>query len=360
MNIEHRYIPIRDIVEGYKDSDEEGVVGYGGELNIRPKFQREFIYKDKQQLAVINTIMHGWPLNTMYWMKAENVGYELLDGQQRTLSIAKYHNSDFSYDGMYFHNLPKDKQEEFLNYKLHIYVCDGTDSERLEWFNVINTAGEKLSEQEIRNAVYAGEWLTDAKRYFSKKQCVAWRKGKDYLKGTPIRQDYLETLLRWISDSHIEDYMAKHQHDENASTEWAYFQKVIDWTQATFPTYRNEMKGVEWGDLYEHHKDDTLNPDDLEKRIKELMEDDDVTKKNGIYSYVLNGEERSLSIRSFSPAMKREAYERQKGICPSCGEHFELESMQADHITPWSEGGRTIAENCQMLCAGCNRRKSNK
>ena len=187
-----------------------------------------------------------------------------------------------------------------------------------------------------------------------------YRKGKDYLTGSPIRQDYLQTVLKWISNDNIEEYMAQHQHDSNAGVEWAYFQKVIDWVKATFPNYRKEMKGLNWGGLYVQHRDETLNPTELEERIKDLMMDDDITNKKGIYAYVLDGDERHLSIRAFTDAMKREAYERQDGICPSCGGHFTLEQMEGDHIKPWSEGGKTTAENCQMLCKDCNRRKSNK
>ena len=269
-------------------------------------------------------------------------------------------DGNFTVDYRGFHNLTADEQQQILDYPLTIYICEGKDSEKLDWFRTINIAGEKLTDQELRNAVYAGEWTTDAKRHFSKTNCVAYRKGKDYLTGSPIRQDYLQTVLKWISNDNIEEYMAQHQHDSNAGVEWAYFQKVIDWVKATFPNYRKEMKGLNWGGLYVQHRDETLNPTELEERIKDLMMDDDITNKKGIYAYVLYGDERHLSIRAFTDAMKREAYERQDGICPSCGGHFTLEQMEGDHIKPWSEGGKTTAENCQMLCKDCNRRKSNK
>ena len=360
MKIKLREITIRELFDGYKNNEEEGVIGYGGHLNIRPKYQREFIYKDAQQQAVIETVRKNFPLNTMYWVKSESGDYEVLDGQQRTLSICKYLNGDFSINYQFFHNLEKSEQEQILNYKLMIYFCEGTDRERLDWFNVINIAGEKLTSQEIRNAVYTGEWLTDAKRYFSKTQCVAYQMAKDYLKGVPIRQDFLETAIKWISLNQIENYMAQHQHDSNANELWLYFQSVINWVKVIYPKYRKEMKGVEWGFFYNKFQDKKFDAKELEEKIVELMQDEDVTKKSGIYEYLIDGDEKHLNIRAFSENMKREAYERQSGICAKCGQHFDFEEMEGDHITPWREGGKTISENCQMLCKSCNRTKSGR
>ena len=362
MKIELHEIPVRDVVDGYVDSAENGVVGYGGKLNIRPAFQREFIYKDKQRDEVINTVMKGFPLNVMYWVKSDNGGYELLDGQQRTISIAQYVSGDFSVNHMGFDNLTNTEREQILNYKLMIYICEGTDKEKLDWFKIINIAGEQLTAQELRNAIYTGEWLTEAKKYFSKTGCPAHAIASDYLKGAAIRQDYLETAIRWISARdgiEIEDYMAKHQHDPNCNELWLYFQNVINWVNVIFPKYRKEMKGLEWGVYYNKYGQNNYDPKTLESRIVDLMQDDDVTKKSGIYEYLLDGAEKHLSIRAFTPSMARAAYERQKGICPICGRHFEITEMQADHITPWSKGGKTTEDNCQMLCAECNRRKSN-
>ncbi|MBW1940720.1 MAG: DUF262 domain-containing protein [Deltaproteobacteria bacterium] len=363
MKIELHKIPVRAVVDGFQDNAIEGVVAYGGKLDVRPKYQREFVYKDKQRDAVIETIKKGFPLNVMYWMVKEDGTYEMLDGQQRTISIGQYVNGDFSLDNRFFHNLTKEEQDQILDYELMIYFCEGTDKERLDWFRVINIAGEKLTDQEIRNAVYTGPWLSDAKLKFSKPNCAAYLLANDggaLLKGSPIRQDYLETALSWINDGKIEDYMAKHQHDKNANELWEYFQDVIAWVRKTFPNYRKEMANVNWGGLYNRFKDKKLNPEKLEAKISELMQDEDVTKKSGIYPYILTGEEKHLSIRAFSDKMKREAYERQKGICAKCGEHFEIEEMEADHITPWHEGGKTISENCQMLCKECNRTKSGR
>ena len=357
MEIELRNITIRDLVDSYEDNQEAGVVGYGGKLNIRPPYQREFVYNDKQREAVVDTVIKKFPLNTMYWAVTET-GFEIIDGQQRTVSICQYVDGVFSYKDRYFHNLQKDEKEAILDYKLTVYRCQGSDSEKLDWFRTINIAGEKLTEQELRNAVYAGSWTSDAKRYFSKTQCPAAQLADKYMTGSTIRQDYLETAISWINNSDIEGYMAQHQHDTSASPLWLYFQSVIEWVKTIFPDYRKEMKGVPWGPLYNEFKDVMLDPKKLGAEVARLMADDEVSNKKGIYSYILDGKEKHLNIRSFSDSQKREAYERQKGICPLCNTHFEIQLMEADHITPWHEGGKTNAENCQMLCKEDNRRKS--
>jgi hypothetical protein len=358
MNIELKSITVKELAEGYVDNNEDGVVGYGGKLDIRPPYQREFIYNDKQRDAVIHTITKDFPLNTMYWSVRDDGGFEIIDGQQRTVSICQYINGDFAFQERYFHNLQSDEQKQILDYQLTVYQCTGTDSEKLEWFKTINIAGEKLSDQELRNAVYHGTWVTDAKRYFSKTGCPAYQIGGDYLTGSAIRQDYLEAAIKWISGGKIEEYMAKNQHEPNANELWLYFQEVIAWVKASFPKYRNNMKGIQWGDLYGEHGKKKIDPSQTEDLIAKLMEDEDVTNKKGIYQYVLDGKENYLNIRAFSKNQKREAYERQKGICPVCGKQYEISDMEADHITPWSKGGKTNAENCQMLCKEDNRRKS--
>lgn len=367
MKIELQKIPIREVVAGYKDSQEEGVVAYGGKLDIRPKYQREFVYTGKQRDAVIETIKNGFPLNVMYWVKTDQGNFEVLDGQQRTISIGQYVNGDYSVDFngrlAMFHNLTKEEQEKILNYELMIYFCEGTDKERLDWFRIINIAGEKLTDQELRNAVYTGPWLSDAKLKFSKSNCASYllaNDGGQLVSGSPIRQEYLQTALSWINDEKIEDYMAKHQHDKSAEELWQYFQDVILWVRKIFTNYRKEMKSVEWGELYNKFKDKKSDADKLETEIKKLMQDEDVTKKSGIYPYVLTRQEKYLNIRAFTDKMKREAYERQKGICKKCKKHFEIEEMEADHIKPWHEGGKTVSGNCQMLCKQCNRTKSGK
>jgi hypothetical protein len=359
MKIELYEILIKDLVNGYADNKEEGVYGYGGKLNIRPKYQREFVYKDKQRDAVIETVRKNFPLNVMYWVKNGD-NYEVLDGQQRTISICQYINGDFQINAMGWDNLTNDQQEHILNYKLMVYFCEGTDSEKLDWFRIINIAGEKLYEQELRNAAYTGTWLTDAKRYFSKSGCAAYQIGKDYINGNAIRQDFLETALAWINNGKIEDYMSKNQHEPNANELWLYFQNVINWIKVIFPEYRKEMKGVAWGELHNTFGNEKYNSSEIEKQIKILMMDDDVTKKSGIYPYLLTKDEKHLNIRAFSDSEKRVAYEKQSGICPECNEHFEIQEMEGDHITPWSEGGKTQPDNLQMLCKDCNRKKGKK
>jgi Protein of unknown function DUF262/HNH endonuclease len=363
MKIIPHKISIRKVVVGYKDSAEEGVVAYGGKLDIRPKYQREFVYKPEQRNAVIETIKNSFPLNVMYWMIREDGGYEVLDGQQRTISIGQYVNGDFSLNDRYFHNLTKEEQNKILDYELMIYFCEGTDKERLDWFTVINTYGEKVNEQEIRNAVYTGPWLSDAKLKFSKSNCAAYllaNDGGQLVSGSPIRQEYLETALAWINEGDVAGYMAKHQHDKDADKLWEYFQNTIEWVRKIFTNYRKEMASVNWGELYNQFKGKKFDPKKLEKEVAELMQDEDVTKKSGIYPYVLTGQEKYLNIRAFTDKMKREAYEQQKGICKKCKKHFVIEEMEADHIKPWHEGGKTVAKNCQMLCIDDNRRKSGK
>lgn len=360
MKIELKEITVGELADGYEDNAEKGVVGYGGRLDIRPPYQREFIYKDKQRDAVIDTVIKGFPLNVMYWAAREEGGFEIIDGQQRTISVCQFVKGVFSFEKRYFHNLQDDEQAKILNYTLMVYRCSGEDSEKLEWFKTINIAGEKLTDQELRNAVYSGPWVSDVKRYFSKTGCAAYSIGHHYLNGSPIRQEYLETAIKWISKGDIEDYMAKHQHEPNAKELWVYFQNVIDWVKKVFWEYRKEMKGLPWGNFYNELKNQQFYSDQLEDKISKLMEDEEVTNKKGIYEYILKGDEKHLNIRAFSNNQKRESYERQKGICVKCTEHFELSEMEADHITPWHEGGKTDEENCQMLCKEDNRRKSGK
>ena len=360
MKIELREIRIRELVADYVDDGEGGVRGYSGQLDIRPPYQREFIYKDKQRNAVIDSIKKGFPLNVMYWSVRGDDTYEIIDGQQRTISIAQYIEGDFSFNGLYFHNLPVDKKNEILDYSLMVYLCSGTDSEKLEWFRIINIAGAKLTDQELRNAVYAGTWVSDAKRYFSRSGGPAYQVGQDYLKGSPIRQEYLETAIKWISGGNIEDYMARHQHNENAKDLWEHYQSVIGWVERNFTKKRPIMKGGEWGSLYAQYENENLNSEEIEKEIQKLVLDDDVTRKSGIYPYILTGEEKYLNIRKFTENMKLKVYEKQNGKCRICNESFDIKDMDADHITPWVEGGKTDEDNCQLLCKEDNRRKSSK
>ena len=363
MKIQLKEITIRELVEGYADDGERGVTGYGGRLDIRPPYQREFVYKDKQRNAVIDTVMKGYPLNVMYWAVRDDGTFEVIDGQQRTISIADYVIDDFSIKDRFFNNLQNDEREKILNYKLMVYFCEGTDSEKLEWFKTINIAGEKLMDQELRNAVYAGSWTADAKKRFSKDGCVASNVGSKYLRGSVNRQDYLETAIKWINDGDVVGYMADNQHKQNAVELWNHFRSVIDRVETLFPKYRKEMKGVDWGSLDKYMRNESLDPKALETEVKRLMEDSDVQKRSGIYAYVLDGDEKHLNLRAFDDNIKGSVYERQNGRCPkTCpkglSKKWKIEEMEADHIDPWSKGGRTTEDNCQMLCRECNRRKS--
>lgn len=375
MKINLQQIKIRDLVKGYINNDEEGVVGYNGRLNIRPAFQREFVYNEKQQKSVIDTVVKGYPLNTMYWVRNEDDTFELLDGQQRTLSICEFVVGNFSMEftkgvEQYFHNLTDDEQNAILNYELMVYVCEGNERERLEWFRTINIAGEKLTDQELLNINYIGAWLSDAKRKFSKTNCVAFKLGRKFVKGLPIRQDYLETALSWISGGNITNYMSTHQHDINANELWLYFNSVINWIETTFAldtnpkNYRKEMLGLNWGDLYNRFRNNIYDAKAIEKRVNELMANEEVTDKRGVYEYILSGENEDmackLSKRTFSDADKRTAYERQNGICPITGEYLPITEMQADHIIPWWKGGTTTLSNLQMISKTANARKSGR
>ena len=356
-------MPIREIVRDYQDNQENGVKGYGGLLNIRPAFQREFVYKDKQRNAVIETIMKGAPLGLVCWAKNEDGTYEVIDGQQRTISFCQYVSGAFSINDMYFHNLPDDKKEAILDYNVWVCICEGTDSEKLEWFKTINIAGEPLNDQELLNAVYTGAWLSDAKEKFSKTNCVAYKVGEKYVNGTAIRQDFLKTALDWISDGNIADYMAQHQHDKNANELWLYFQNVINWVKCIFgeQNWRKEMKGLNWGKFYNQYHNNQYDAADIEQRVNELMANEEVTEKKGVYEYILSGEDENmackLSKRTFSSEIKRMVYERQHGICPITGEHLPIEDMEADHIIPWWKGGKTVSDNCQMISKTANKRK---
>ena len=369
MNIKLNEITVRDLFKGYKDSQEEGVVAYGGLLDVRPKYQREFVYDEKKRNAVIDTVLKDFPLNVMYWAVNNDGTYEVIDGQQRTLSICQYVNGDFSIkdiDGnpLYFHTQKLDMQGRILDYKLMVYFCEGSETEKLAWFKTVNIAGERLTDQELRNAVYCGDWLTHAKRYFSKTGCAAVKVGDKYVKGQAIRQELLETALGWIAldrECSIEDYMSKHARDAEATELWEYYRDVIDWVRMTFPKYRKEMKEVnrDWGKLYHDFRNNHYDTTLLEQEIDRLMQDDDVTSSKGIYLYVLTRQERFLNLRTFDQRTRRAAYEAQQGRCPLCGMTYKYEEMEADHIIPWSKGGHTTADNCQMLCIECNRTKGN-
>lgn len=373
LNVELHEITVGELAAGYEDNEELGVRAYGGKLDVRPAYQREFVYKEVQRNAVVGTVRSGLPLNVMYWAVRDDdpdVPYEVLDGQQRTISICQYINGDFSFEGRYFHNLTKDEQEQILAYPLMIYFCSGTDSEKLAWFKTVNIAGERLFDQELRNAVYSGTFVSDAKRYFSKKGCAAFQIGKSLVSGSPIRQDYLETAIKWKclaegqkdDDAAICDYMGAHQHDANAVPLWNHFQTVVNWAENYFKVKGREkiVKGIEWGKLWRDYHDKPLDRDKMEKEIRSLIIDSEVQKKSGIIPYVLTRDESKLGLRAFPDDIKMAVYERQNHRCNICGKEFDYSEMEGDHIKPWHDGGKTVEGNCQMLCRDCNRKKGGK
>lgn len=373
MKIEQRNIKIRDIFDGFKDVGEDGVFAYGGKLTIRPPYQREFVYGQTQQEAVLHTILKGFPLNTMYWVKNGEDAFEVLDGQQRTLSVMYFlsHKLQITYNGnrYYEDSLPDDLYQALMDYEFLIYVCEGTESEKLEWFKVVNVAGEELTAQELRNSVYTGPWLSDAKRHFSKRSCAAKGLSDKYITGDPNRQELLEKALKGISEFYglktIEDYMSAHKSDADADELWQYFQDVISWTTKIFRKYYADMKGLDWCHLYNKYHDNNYNSSQIEKDVKLLHEDEEVQKNKGIYEYLLSREKdpyaaKLLNLRAFTEKDKQAAYSRQDHKCAICGREFKYEEMAGDHIKPWSKGGHTTPDNCQMLCRDCNSRKSDK
>ena len=373
MTIDLKEVTIGEITKGYINNEELGVRGYNGLLDIRPPYQREFIYDENEQIAVINTVLHNYPLNVMYWVKRNNDAecpYEVMDGQQRTLSICQYVADVFAVDFKIFSNQPADIRKKILDYKLMVYVCEGEESEKLEWFKTINIAGKPLNEQEIRNAVYAGPFVSDAKKHFSKPKCAAYRLGKDLVNGSPIRQDFFKKALEWMADNETRNgkpqsavgYMSVHQHDLNAMPIWTYFQTVLRWAMDTFNMrkFKKIMKGLDWAKFYDKYHEKVLDIKAMEKQISELMGDDEIQKPQGIIPYVLTGDEHYLDLRTFSDKIKLAVWEKQNHKCAICGKEFDYVFMEGDHITPWRDGGRTTIENCQMLCKECNRRKGSK
>ena len=373
MTIKQIEVTVGEITQGYVNNEEQGVRGYNGLLDIRPPYQREFIYNDKEQQAVINTVLKGYPLNVMYWVKRSDDAecpYEVMDGQQRTLSLCEYVAGKFSVEFKNFFNQTSDVQKRILDYPLTVYVCEGEHSEKLEWFKTINIAGKPLYEQEILNAIYAGPFVSDAKRHFSKSNCGAYRLGKDLVNGSPIRQDFLKVALNWMAEHEQREgkaqsavsYMAQHQHDPNANNLWTYFQNVLNWAITNFDMkrFKRIMKGLNWALYYDNYHSETLDTVALGQRISALMRDSEIQRQAGIIPYVLTGDERHLDLRAFPEDIKLAVWEQQGHVCPLCGKEFDFEFMEGDHIKPWREGGRTVIENCQMLCRDCNRKKGAK
>lgn len=371
MKIELKKIKIRDVFNGFVDNGEDGVFAFGGKLTIRPPYQREFVYDLKKQENVLQTVIKGFPLNTMYWVKTGEDTFEVLDGQQRTLSVMYFlsHKLQITLGekSYYEDSLPDDVYNKLLEYEFMVYICEGNESEKLDWFEVVNIGGEKLTDQELRNSVYTGIWLSDAKRYFSKRNCAAKGLSDKYIKADPIRQELLEKALKGICEfqnlKNITDYMANHKSDADADELWQYFQDVINWLQKIFPKYYDDMKGLDWCHIYNKYHNNTYNTSTLKDEVKRLHEDKEVQKNSGIYEFLLSKDNdpfafKLLSLRAFDEDDKITVYERQNHRCAKCNNIFAYTEMAGDHIKPWSKGGKTVIENLQMLCKDCNSKKS--
>ena len=386
-------LTIRDLISGFYENTKTGkVVAFDGKLNVRPPYQREFVYELPKQKAVIDTVMNGYPLNVMYWAKNGD-GYELMDGQQRTLSICKYAEDQYSvavdFGGKATpttcSNL-REKQNEFYDYPITVYICDGTDQEKLDWFQIINIAGIKLTEQEMKNAIHNGTWVTDAKKYFSRVDGEGYASEGhtynghtygDYLnvvggkqsekENAVVRQKLLEIVLQWVVDAEnrgkaekitIDSYMYAHKTDSNARDLWRYYEDVMEWVKETFPTYRKHMVGVDWGILYNKYKDlAPANADEIANAIFTKAADE-ISNPKGVYEAVLSKDIKHIHARAFNKKDTSWAYKKQGGKCAYCHNQFDEGNMHGDHIKPWSKGGTTERENLQMLCTECNIKKA--
>ena len=373
MQIEPKTVTIGDLVDGFsEDPETDRVVGYAGQLNIRPAYQREYIYEEKEREALIDSVLRGYPIGVLYWADNEVhtdevPRYEIVDGQQRVLTLVRYVNSQFSIpvDGTpkYFHNLPESSQCEFQEHQLSVYVCKGEREDRLKWFERINVGSKPLSAQEVRNAVYVGAWVVDAKRYFNKNSAAA-SMSSDYVKAAAERQELLEVAIGWAcgstSDERIRKHMAAHRQDSDATSLWQHFKAVIEWIEDTFkPRPLLQSVGRKWGELYSNHKDDPRNRDELEEKIAHLLTLPAISRREGVYEYVLSGEkdETVLHVRNFRKQDKERKYEEQQKRCAETGEELPLREMHADHIIPWSEGGETSYENLRMVSRKVNLHK---
>ncbi len=388
----HTEWTVADICKGftYNELEGKGLFGLDGKLTIQPEYQRHYIYNDgKRDVAVIQSILNKYPIGLIYFNTAEDGRYEVLDGQQRITSIGRFLTSKFAITDehgnvQYFSGLPKEKQELILNTPLTIYVCRGEEAEVKEWFKTINIVGIPLNDQELMNAVYSGEFVTEAKRIFSNSQNSNVMKWSSYIRGDVKRQDYLATALKWLTAKKgitVEEYMSAHRHDKNCEELTSYFNTVIDWVSGKFLMVEREMCGLEWGRLYETYVNTPFSVDEIAERISTLLADENVRNKRGVFEFVLseaanNPQYQLLDIRFFEPSTIKAAYARQtakakekgKSNCPYCAighdananRIWPLKDMDADHVTAWSKGGATTASNCQMLCKPHNRAKGNR
>ena len=386
MKTELKQYTIAEICNGfvYNEYEGKGLYGLGGKLTIQPEYQRNYIYADgMHDVAVIDSILKGYPIGLIYFVRNDKGQLEVLDGQQRITSIGRYVTGKFAVkdsNGMeqYFPAIAKDLQEKILQTELLVYECEGTESEIKEWFKTINIVGIPLNEQELLNAIYSGEFVTKAKEEFSNSQNLNTQKWCLYVQGRANRQDYLHTALKWVSKDSISDYMSAHRHDDNITELKTYFNSVIDWVVSVFIDTEKEICGLEWGRLYETYHKNAYNPQEISRRLHELYADFYVKNKRGIYEYLLGGEQdkKLLDIRIFDEPTKKSVYAKQtdeakaKGVsnCPHCAlenaanrsKIWQLKEMDADHVSAWSRGGATDIGNCQMLCKTHNRAKGNR
>lgn len=388
MKTELKTYSVANVSDGfiYNELEGRGLFGLGGRLTIQPEYQRNYIYADgKRDVAVIDSLLKGYPLGLIYFNKLADERLEILDGQQRVTSFGRFVTGKFAIkdeNGMqqYFSGLAKDKQEKILNSTLLVYECEGTESEIKEWFKTINIVGVPLNDQELLNAVYSGPFVTLGKEEFSNSQNSNVQKWSAYINGSVDRQDFWERALEWVSGgkSNIGDYMSRHRFDSNIKEVKTYFTTVIDWVSGTFIDVENEMRGLEWGRLYEEYHDTSYNPKELSEKIHELYGDPYVKNRKGIWEFVLGGSKDTnlLDVRVFDDATKKSVYAQQTKAaeedelsnCPFCAighdanktRIWKLSEMDADHVAAWSKGGATDPNNCQMLCKSHNRAKGNK
>lgn len=379
-------LSIEDICKGfvYNSIENKGLYGWSGKLTIQPEYQRNYIYADgKKDVAVIDSILKGYPIGLLYFVKVADDKYEVLDGQQRITSIGRYLTGKFaiidsSGTPQYFNSLPQNKQDLINNTKLTIYICEGTESEIKEWFKTINIQGVPLNEQELLNSIYSGPFVTKAKETFSNTRNSSINKWSAYIRGEANRQDFLSTALEWVSRGNKENYMSIHRFDADIDELVAYFNSVIDWISSIFVDVEPDMKGLEWGQLYETYHSKSYDPNQIHLLVEKYMDDPFIERKKGIFEFVLGGcvATKLLEIRMFDESTKRTKYNQQtadaksKGVsnCPLCAvghdanrtRIYKLAEMDADHVTAWSRGGSTNIRNCQMLCKTHNRAKGNK
>jgi len=381
-------ITVKDICEGfvYNELEGKGLFGLSGKLTIQPEYQRNYIYASdggKKEIAVIESVLKGYPIGLIYFNKVSDSKLEVLDGQQRITSLGRFITDKFAIkdeNGMeqYFGGMAKDKKAKILKTSLIIYECEGTESEIKEWFKTINIAGIPLNDQELLNAVYSGPFVTLAKAEFSNSQNANIQKWSAYIKGSANRQEFLECALDWVSKGNIGDYMSRHRFDENINELKKYFNSVVDWISSVFIDVKSEMRGLEWGQLYEKYHSKAYNPAKVSAEVKKLYADPYVKSKKGIFEYILGGstDTKLLDVRIFDDATKNFVYASQtkkaeaknESNCPLCSighdanknKIWKLNEMDADHVTAWIKGGATSEKNCQMLCKTHNRAKGNR